>query len=362
MNAGTPNEVSRGDVGICFTAIQGLAKRLSVCFSIYLRHLIKLIDGKVYALAGELDLNIYVISPSTKGLDDSVLGQLLSRLPSRSVALMEDIDAAFFHGLTRESDQPSEDGNNDNSTPDVVVLTPPSGPARASAVTLSGLLSAIDGVAAGEGRLLFATTNKYSALDPALTRPGRLDVHVWFDKAGKWQAEELFRCFFHPNTKKASRRFSDGARISASSSDDQQESVDSPNENTNENADSSVSIPPGLERAFSTGSLSTSTSADHCPKLTEEELDSLARAFAARVPDREFSMAAIQGLLMQYKTRPFLIVDEVDKWVEAERSKRADGERKRSNPKVNKSEPRDHSMKLVLKPESAVPVTPESST
>ena len=37
-----------------------------------------------------------------------------------------------------------------------------------------------DGVSAQEGRLLFATTNQYSALDPALTRPGRMDLHVEF--------------------------------------------------------------------------------------------------------------------------------------------------------------------------------------
>ena len=58
------------------------------------------------------------------------------------------------------------------------------------------MLSSIDGIQASEGRLLFATTNKYHALDPALTRPGRMDVHVEFTYASKTQAQELFKRFF----------------------------------------------------------------------------------------------------------------------------------------------------------------------
>ena len=47
-------------------------------------------------------------------------------------------------------------------------------------LTLSGLLNAIDGVVAQEGRLLFMTTNRINALDPALIRPGRIDVRIEF--------------------------------------------------------------------------------------------------------------------------------------------------------------------------------------
>ena len=58
---------------------------------------------------------------------------------------------------------------------------------------MSGLLNAIDGVQAQQGRLLFATTNQYHALDPALVRPGRLDLHIEFTMASKWQAAKLFK-------------------------------------------------------------------------------------------------------------------------------------------------------------------------
>jgi len=49
----------------------------------------------IHSLAGELGLDVYVISLSRTGLDDSALSELTSELPERCIALMEDIDAAF---------------------------------------------------------------------------------------------------------------------------------------------------------------------------------------------------------------------------------------------------------------------------
>lgn len=86
-------------------------------------------------------LDIYVISLSKRGLDDSTLGELIADLPAKSIALMEDIDAAFHHSITRESG--SKDGEKSTSVDSAVDLR---------GVTLSGLLGAIDGVAAHEGR------------------------------------------------------------------------------------------------------------------------------------------------------------------------------------------------------------------
>ncbi|PHT41338.1 hypothetical protein CQW23_20192 [Capsicum baccatum] len=49
-----------------------------------------------------------------------------------------------------------------------------------SAVTLSGLLNFIDGLwsSCGDERIIIFTTNHIEKLDPALLRPGRMDVHV----------------------------------------------------------------------------------------------------------------------------------------------------------------------------------------
>jgi chaperone BCS1 len=47
-------------------------------------------------------------------------------------------------------------------------------------VTLSGILNAMDGLWFGNGdkRIIVFTTNHKERLDPALLRPGRMDMHI----------------------------------------------------------------------------------------------------------------------------------------------------------------------------------------
>ncbi len=80
---------------------------------------------------------------------------------------------------------------------------------KRSKVTFSGLLNAIDGVAAGEGRLLFATTNHIERLDPALIRPGRIDRKVFIGFATHEQAARLFQRFFPATDGLWAREFAD---------------------------------------------------------------------------------------------------------------------------------------------------------
>ena len=48
-------------------------------------------------------------------------------------------------------------------------------------MTLSGLLNFVDGLwsAGGEERIIVFTTNYKERLDPALLRPGRMDMHIY---------------------------------------------------------------------------------------------------------------------------------------------------------------------------------------
>ena len=55
----------------------------------------------------------------------------------------------------------------------------------ASQISFPGLLNAIDGVASHEGHILIMTTNYCERLDPALIRPGRVDVEIEFGYASK---------------------------------------------------------------------------------------------------------------------------------------------------------------------------------
>jgi chaperone BCS1 len=77
---------------------------------------------------------------------------------------------------------------------------------RRASVTFSGLLNALDGVRTQEGRILFMTTNHPENLDPALVRPGRVDLQVKLDYASFYQMEELF-LRFHPTQKPLAKEF-----------------------------------------------------------------------------------------------------------------------------------------------------------
>ncbi|KAJ3863713.1 P-loop containing nucleoside triphosphate hydrolase protein [Lentinula novae-zelandiae] len=267
----------------------------------------------IHALAGELGLDVYVLSLGKAGLDDSSLNGLINRLPERCIALMEDVDAVFTHGLSRDSDAlanlPSPSKTPTASTPS------PSN----NRVTLSGLLNALDGqfdffesvscdefltpklnlgVTAQEGRILFATTNKYSSLDSALRRPGRMDVHIEFKLASRYQARELFLRFFNPG---------DTPKIVEDNESDSGDSIGS--------ADSGYASTHDTQLTVHTSFRET--------KLPIEKLKLLADDFAEAIPEYGFSMAALQGYLMMYKTQPLEAVEQIGEWLQKEKEEHA---------------------------------------
>ncbi|CED83541.1 AAA-type ATPase [Phaffia rhodozyma] len=130
----------------------------------------------IQALAGSLGYNICLLNLSERGMTDDKLALLLSLVPERSLVLLEDVDAAFS-----KRSQTSEDGYQ-------------------SSITFSGLLNTLDGVASSDSRIIFMTTNHLSRLDPALVRPGRVDVVAYLGDASAYQASELFRRFYGSST------------------------------------------------------------------------------------------------------------------------------------------------------------------
>jgi len=63
-------------------------------------------------------------------------------------------------------------------------------------VTLSYLLNLLDGVNENEGRILIMTTNCPQDLDPALIRPGRIDIVVDFQKMASSDLIEMFEFYY----------------------------------------------------------------------------------------------------------------------------------------------------------------------
>ncbi len=60
-----------------------------------------------------------------------------------------------------------------------------------------GLLNALDGVAsADDGQIVMMTTNYPERLDPALLRPGRVDLKICIDYPTDAQIEGMFKKFY----------------------------------------------------------------------------------------------------------------------------------------------------------------------
>ena len=156
----------------------------------------------VAAIAGEIGYDICVLNLSDSGLTDDRLSHALSSVPPQSLVLLEDIDAAFVQREAtdrRASCVATQRGASPGSPSAALLLfrtlvCASLRPCRH--VTFSGLLNALDGVAAGEERVLFMTTNHIERLDPALIRPGRVDVIHRIGAATPSQLRRMFLKFF----------------------------------------------------------------------------------------------------------------------------------------------------------------------
>lgn len=116
------------------------------------------------SIAGELQMDLYLLTLSGRNMDDDQLISLMGLRRPGSIVLMEDIDCAV----------PSREGDDKNDR-----------------VTLGGLLNCLDGVHTPDGCLIFMTTNHREMLDPALLRPGRVDVQIEFTNANEDQILRL---------------------------------------------------------------------------------------------------------------------------------------------------------------------------
>lgn len=104
----------------------------------------------IAAMAKFLSYDVYDVD-LTKVVDDSDLKMLLLQTTSKSLIVVEDLDRFITS----------------NST----------------AVSLSGILNFMDGIlnsCCGDEKVMVFTMNNKEKIDPAILRPGRIDVHIYF--------------------------------------------------------------------------------------------------------------------------------------------------------------------------------------
>lgn len=203
----------------------------------------------ITALASQYQLPIYLLPIGSSDMTDDALARAFQGIPSRSIVVLEDVDVAMA-----KSRQLSNEGDT-KAVSDATTGSPatPGSTSHRGGISLSALLNGIDGVGAGEGRILVMTTNDMSSLDPALIRPGRIDLTFRYQKATSAQAKDLFCLFYQDKT-------------------------------TNEKQEEVASV----------------------PQLADE--------WSRLIQDGQYSMAALQGMLLQHKNDPHRAVSLMPAW------------------------------------------------
>lgn len=222
------------------------------------------------ALAGFFGLDIFVLSLHDPQLSESAFQKLLSEVTTRCIVLLEDID-------TTEMTQKPDPGT---------VVTTQQGSVqksdlRSTSISLSCLLNAVDGVSSPEGRILIMSTNYPDNINKALTRPGRVDLHMRFDLPSREQLSELF--------------------LSIYSDVEYDDIVGDLQE-------------PGIGH-------SDSNTAGQGPTSPNRKLCELASSFAGMLPEHKFSIADVQGFLLKHKGQPEAACKHTAEWVEQSENK-----------------------------------------
>ena len=127
----------------------------------------------VRAIAAQYDLDIY--SVDLNDMKDADLKSLIWQAGRRALILIEDID-------TLQASR-SRDDNSDKDE-------------SSSKVTLGGLLNAIDGIVDSDGRIFVMTTNHLEKVDPALLRPGRINISLELGYMNSEMFVDGFKRFF----------------------------------------------------------------------------------------------------------------------------------------------------------------------
>ena len=254
-----------------------------------------------FALAGVFGLDIYCLSLSDISLTEEDLVLLFNSLPNRCVVLLEDIDCAGIsrpkppsksRRKTKKAKKTSFRERDELSltTSEASAVNEPS--TLKNAITISGLLNAIDGVASAEGRILIMTTNYPGKLDEALIRPGRIDLKIEFQLSSRQQIRELFLRMY------------------------------SADEEPNKQPKKMSEVVP--DRDISPGEVHELEEKQKSGSQDRHSLAELARTFANSLPAETFSPAEVQGFLLTRKSNPEQAVKDVEAWRDEQLVKKRD--------------------------------------
>ncbi|EEB98230.1 hypothetical protein MPER_02302 [Moniliophthora perniciosa FA553] len=158
-----------------------------------------------------------------------------------------------------------------------------------------------------------------------------MDLHIEFKNASKYQAQELFKRFYNPNDS-----LDDVAEVVGLGDGELEDKLE---EDDSGYTSSAMETSEDSSKAVVSGSMHHK----RARRLTALRMNELAERFSAAIPERQISMASLQGYLMTYKIRAADAAKNVEAWVQKElkdklemESKKRDRDRRRAEKKAER--------------------------
>ena len=149
----------------------------------------------ILAISNQTKSDIYMLDLSKFNSDED-FENAIQQLPKKCVLVFEEIDTQtpVVHKRTSSLKEHTTHFNNndDNSKQTQNSQSNNTG----TGLTLGCILNIFDGIDSADGRILIITTNHPDKLDPALIRPGRIDVQCKLNLCTRDQIYRLFMLYY----------------------------------------------------------------------------------------------------------------------------------------------------------------------
>jgi len=142
----------------------------------------------IKAIANHIRYSLHILqSGSLSDIENAMFS-----LSEKAMISIEDIDTEAATKVRKPIQQVQESG----LVPQDIPLDPEDEVLSFSFSNLSDILNSIDGVHSIHGRILVTTTNHIEKLDPALLRPGRIDLQLEIGYADEYVLKQFFDKFY----------------------------------------------------------------------------------------------------------------------------------------------------------------------
>lgn len=135
----------------------------------------------IKSISGYFNKPLYILNSSMLcNLDKALL-----ELPEKSIICIEDIDTNTIVSTRKKRENE-----------DMSIISDIDSLFKGNPSNLSDILNSIDGVQSIHGRILILTTNHKDRIDPALLRPGRIDLQIEIGYVDNFILKQFFNTFY----------------------------------------------------------------------------------------------------------------------------------------------------------------------